>query len=248
MRNSILFIVVVFVLHSCASKQWVLTNSSTSKIPIDKGTDNIADKAMASFVRDYKENLDSEMNQVIGQSSSVMVAGRPESLLSNWTSDIYLQAGSSYLKVPVDMAVVNMGGLRASLPEGNLTVGNIFQLMPFENELVILWLKGSEIDKLLDIFAREGGQAIAGAKMDIKEGKAINGLIQGKPIQKEKLYSIVTNDFLAGGNDRMTPLTSAEKRVDTGMKIRDIIMEYVIRETRDGHKIESKLDGRIRLL
>lgn len=248
MRNSILFIVVVFVLHSCTSKQWVLTNSSTSKIPIDKGADSIADKAMASFVRDYKKNLDSEMNQVIGQSSTEMIAQKPESLLSNWTSDIYLQAGSSYLKVPVDMAVVNMGGLRASLPEGNLTVGNIFQLMPFENELVILWLKGSEIDELLDIFAREGGQGVAGVRMGIKDGKAINGLIQGKPIQKDELYSIATNDFLAGGNDRMTPLTAAEKRVDTGLKIRNIIMEYVIQETRDGHKIGSNLDGRIRLL
>lgn len=233
---------------SCASKQWVLTDSSTSKIPINRYLDTIADNTMATFVGNYKKNLDNEMNQVIGQSSTEMIAKKPESLLSNWASDIYLQAGSDYLKTAVDMAVVNMGGLRASLPKGDLTVGNIFQLMPFENELVILWLKGSEIEKLLDIFAREGGQGVAGVRMGIKDGKAINGLIQGKPIQKDELYSIATNDFLAGGNDRMMPLTAAEKRVDTGLKIRNIIMEYVIAETRHGRKIGSNLDGRIHLL
>jgi 2',3'-cyclic-nucleotide 2'-phosphodiesterase (5'-nucleotidase family) len=102
------------------------------------------------------------------------------------------------------------------------------------------------VNKLLDIFALEGGQGISGVRMEIKDGKAANVLIQGKPIENDKLYSIATNDFLAGGNDRMIPLATPVKRVDTGLKIRNLIMEYVIRETQEGRKIQSKLDGRIR--
>lgn len=245
MKNKILFIFLVFFTFSCTPKQWIVTDVKTSAIPIDSATETWADAGMNAYIAPIKQVLDKEMNQVIGQTTAEMRAGKPESLLSNWTSDVYLAAASEFMKSQVDLAVVNMGSLRMALPKGNVTVGNIFQLMPFENELVILWLKGSEVKKLLDIFALEGGQGVAGVKMEIKGGKAINCLIQGMPIEMNKLYSIATNDFLAGGNDRMIPLASPEKRMDTSLKIRNILMEYVIRETQNGRKIQSRLDGRI---
>lgn len=246
MKNKLLLILVVLGGFSCSPKQWSLLEVQTAAIPIDSSTEQIADPGMVAFIAPIKQSLDKEMNQVIGETVVEMRSGKPESLLSNWNADIYLKSASGFQKSPVDMAVVNMGSLRAPLPKGNLTVGNIFQLMPFENELVILWLKGSEVKKLLDIFALEGGQGIAGVRMEIRDGKATNCLIQGKPIEDEKLYSIATNDFLAGGNDRMIPLATPEKRVDTRLKIRNIIMEHVIRETQNGRKIQSQLDGRIK--
>lgn len=246
MKNNFLLILVLAALVSCSPKHWSLIDVKTAAIPIDATTEATADPGMQAFIAPIKQNLDKEMNQVIGETNEEMRSGKPESLLSNLNADIYLKTASDYLKAPVDLAVVNMGSLRAPLPKGNLTVGNIFQLMPFENELVILWLKGSEVKKLFDIFALEGGQGIAGAKIEIIDKKAENCLIQEKPIEMDKLYSIATNDFLAGGNDRMIPLATPEKRVDTGLKIRNILMEYVIRETQNGRKIQSQLDGRIK--
>ena len=245
MKKYLSIIVIIFLALSCTPKHWVLTESKTAAIPIDSTTEVLADQRMVDFITPIKKDLDKEMNLVIAQTTEEMRGGKPESLLSNWSSDIYLSAASQYLKSPVDLAVVNMGSFRASLPKGNITVGNIYQLMPFENELVILWLKGSEVLKLLQIFALEGGQGVAGVKMEIMDGKAVNCLIQGKPIDNDTLYSIATNDFLAGGNDRMIPLATPEKRVDTGMKIRNILMEHIIRQTQEGHKIQSRLDGRI---
>lgn len=248
MKFKPLLFVVVLAAFSCAPKQWVITGSHTAAIPIDSTTQALADQRMIDFITPVKQNLDKEMNQVIAHTAEEMRAGKPESLLSNWSADVYLYAASEFLKSPVDMAVVNMGSLRALLPKGDITVGNIFQLMPFENELVVLWLRGKDVKRLLDIFAAEGGQGVAGVRMQIKDGKAVNCTIQGKPIDDETLYSIATNDFLAGGNDRMIPLASPVKRVDPGLKIRNILMEYVIRETHEGRKIQSKLDGRISVL
>ena len=248
MKNNFLFIFLVLSFtFSCKPRQWVVTDVKTAAILIDSTTEAGADAGMSAFIGPIKQSLDKEMNQVIGQTTEEMRAGKPESLLSNWTSDVYLHAASEFMKSQVDLAVVNMGSLRMTLPKGNITVGNIFQLMPFENELVILWLKGSEVKKLLDIFALEGGQGVAGVRLEIKDGQAANCLIQGMPIEMNKLYSIATNDFLAGGNDRMIPLASPEKRVDTALKIRNILMEYVVRETQNGRKIQSRLDGRIRV-
>lgn len=248
MKRYLLSILIVIGMFSCSPKHWVLTNSESTFIPIDESTEMYADKKMQKFIEPYKQYLDKEMNQVIGESVEEMRAGKPESLLSNWNADVYLKSAADFAKQEIDMAVVNMGSLRAPIPKGDITVGSIFQLMPFENELVILWLKGSEVKKLLDIFALEGGQGISGVSMQIENEKATNCLIQGKPIINDQLYSIATNDFLAGGNDRMIPLATPVKRVDTGLKIRNILMEHVIRETQNGRKIKSMLDGRVKVL
>lgn len=245
MKKSVYIILIIILTVSCAPRRWVMTGYKTSKIAIDATTDSLADKKMLAYILPIKQNLDKEMDQVIGISDEVMKPGKPESLLSNWNSDVYRMSASEFLKEPVDMAVVNMGSLRSPLPAGNLTVRNIFQLMPFENELVILWLKGSEVIKLMEIFAKEAGQGVSGIRMEIINEKPENILIGGQPVDPEKIYSIATNDFLAGGNDRMVPLATPVKRVDTGLKIRNILMEYVIRENRNGLHIGSKLDGRI---
>lgn len=245
MKRSLFLFLIILLSVSCAPRRWVMTGYKTSKIAIDATTDSLADKKMQAYILPVKQNLDKEMDQIIGTSDEVMKAGKPESLLSNWNSDVYRIAAAEYLKEPVDMAVVNMGSLRSPLPAGNIRVRDIFQLMPFENELVILWLKGSEVNRLLGIFAKEGGQGVSGIRMEIKDEKPATILIGGQPVNPEKLYSIATNDYLAGGNDRMVPLATPVKRVDTGLKIRNILMEYVIRENRNGRHIGSALDGRI---
>lgn len=248
MRKHLLILFTIISITSCTSHRWRIVDSKSEAIAIDAQSDSIADKTMLAYINKYKTDIDMEMNQVIAQSSALMQAGKPESLLSNWNADIYLSAASEFLHAPVDMSVVNMGSLRAPIPQGDVTVRNIFELMPFENELVVLWLKGSDIIRLFNIFVQFGGQGIGGASFEIDHQEAVNCKIQGKVIDANKLYSIATNDFLAGGNDSMTPLANPEKRVDTGMKIRNILMEHVIRTNRKGEKIGSKLDNRIKFI
>lgn len=247
MKN-ILFLFILGLFVACSPQKWVLVDSVAINIPIDSTTDKLASKEMEQFIAPFKENIDKEMSQVIGKSAFTMRAGKPESLLSNWNADVYLRAASKFLQEDIDMAVVNMGSLRAPITKGDITVGSIFQLMPFENELVVLWLKGSEIKKLFSIFAQEGGQGIAGATLKIKDNQIAESAIQGKKIEDDKEYSIATNDFLAGGNDRMLPLATPEKRVDTGLKIRNILMEEVIKTNQKGEEIRANLDGRIQIL
>ena len=142
---------------------------------------------------------------------------------------------------------MNLGGLRTVIPAGNITVGKIFELMPFENELVILWLKGDKLEQLVQFFARVGCEGISGMRMEIRNAKAENITINGNPIDKEKIYSIATSDYLAGGNDKMLQLAQYEKRENTGIKLRDILLSYIKIETAKGNKIEAKLDGRIKI-
>lgn len=243
--NNIIYVFLIAVsAAACAPKVWIVTHATSIKIPIDSKTEAIADKSYSEHLQPLKQQLGIKMNVVIGVAAETMKGHAPESLLSNFSADVYRQAGTDYLGRPVDISIVNLGGLRTEIPAGNITVGKIFELMPFENELVILWLKGDKLLDLIQYFASVGGEGISGIRMEINNGKAVNVTVNGKPIVAEMLYSIATSDYLAGGNDKMFQLAQYEKRQNTGIKLRDILMTYIKNETIKGNKIVAKLDGR----
>lgn len=238
------FFLSVFV-SACAEQKLIIPEITGSKIPLGKATELMADNSFRDFLAPYKTQLDQKMNEVIGIATENMPVHTPESLLSNFSADVCRQVASEYLKAPVDVAVVNIKGLRTNIPAGEIKVSKVFEVMPFENELVLIWLKGNELAGLLQFFASIGGEGVSGMSMGIKNGVATDILIGGKALEPEKIYVIATNDYLAEGNDGMIQLTRHEQRIDTGIKIRDMLIEYIRKETAEGNSITSKLDGRI---
>lgn len=240
-----LFLTVYLV--SC-SPSWKVSQMSSAKIPIDSTTEQWADKSYTAYLQPFKEEVDAKMNKVIGTSAETMRGYAPESLLSNFSADVYLLTAAEALGQPVDIAVVNMGSLRTQIPAGNILVRHVFELMPFENELVVLWIKGDKLYQLFQFFAKVGGEGVAGMSMEIVNDKAENILIGNKPLEMNKLYSVSTNDFLAGGNDKMYQLAEYEKRINTGIKIRTLLLDYITKQTAQGKPIQSRLDGRIKII
>ncbi len=245
--NKVLVLFLTVYLVSC-SPSWKITQMSSIKIPIDSTTEQWADKSYIAYLQPFKVEVDSKMNKVIGTSVETMRGYAPESLLSNFSSDVYLLAAAEAIGQPVDIAVVNMGSLRTQIPAGNILLRNVFELMPFENELVVLWVKGDKLYQLFQFFAKVGGEGVGGMSMEIVNRKAENILIGNKPLDMNKLYSVSTNDFLAGGNDKMYQLAEYEKRINTGIKIRTILLDYITKQTALGKPIQSKLDGRIKII
>jgi 2',3'-cyclic-nucleotide 2'-phosphodiesterase (5'-nucleotidase family) len=214
-------------------------------IPIDSTTDVGACQDFIAFLQPFKEQLAEQMTVVIGQSAQQMQASRPESLLTNFSADMLRSEAETRLNMHIDIAIMNRGGLRTDIPQGDISVGNIYELMPFENELVIIWLRGDKLGGLLNSIASNGGEGVSGIRMGIQNGEAVNPTINGEPLDLERLYVIATSDFLAEGNDRMTQLTEREKMELTGVTIRQLFLEHIENETAKGNKINSQLDGRI---
>ena len=244
-KNLFLILVLLVCCASCQKKKWTVVQASSTKIAIDSTTEANADKTYEAFLQSFKEQMNEKMNVVIGQTSQTMRVSRPESLLSNFSADVTREVGADYLKENVDIGIVNVGGLRTEISKGDITVGNIFELMPFENELVILWLKGDKLAGLCDAIASVGGEGISGISMGIKDGKAVNPTVEGKALDEKKTYIIATSDFLAEGNDKLVQLAEYEKLEKTGIKIRDMFIDYIKSETEKGKEIKSQLDKRI---
>ena len=122
---------------------------------------NKIDSSFWNIISPYKKMLDVDMNEVLCYSVTEMKKGQPESLLGNWTADLCLKKAQELFQDTIDMALFNNGGLRSSLSEGNITKREIYQLMPFENELVVLSLTLDDVNDLMNYLNHTGGQPSA---------------------------------------------------------------------------------------
>ena len=247
LRNIFYGLICILCFASCQqATKWQITQATSVKIPLDSSTESIADKEYLAYLQPYKQNLDDELNIVIGHSEVMLTVGRPESLLSNFSADMLREVASQTLDTIIDIAIVNMGGLRVPLPKGNITCRNVFELMPFENELVVLWLRGDKLAELMNVIASVSGEGVSSdVKMGIKDKKIVHVEIGGKPIDSEKLYAIATSDYLADGNDKLVQLAQYEKRLNTRLKLRDVYIDYIASQTKKEKQITAKLDKRI---
>lgn len=147
--------------------------------------------------------------------------------------------------IKADLCLLNNGGLRATLPKGEITRGKIFELMPFENELVVLTLSGAQTKELFIVLAKFGGMPVSGINIGIADDRPDEVFINDIPFDSSKTYKVVTSDYLANGGGKLQFFNNPLKREDLGIKLRDAIIAYIIEEREKGNKLTSGYDGRI---
>jgi len=205
-----------------------------------------ADSAYIKYYSPYQQQLEAEMNRVVGYTDVDLTkpSDAPETLLGNFFADALLAEGRKHYP-NAEFSFGTKGGLRTELQQGNITVGLLFELMPFENELVVLELPGQSVQQLAQFIASTGGQPVAGIRMKTKDGKPVDIEIAGKPIDLSRTYTLVTYDYLANGGDNSRGLEKPSKRIDLGKKVREALIDYVSQQTKEGKNINTQLDGRI---
>jgi len=242
MRKSLALLILLLCLTGLSAK---VTMKAYTRMEVDKRYDTLAPAELVKIMQSYKIRLDKVVNRSIGTSSHYMESKAPESLLSNFLSDQLWLKAAEFCPEGVDLAIINFGGIRAPLPAGPLTVGDIYRIMPFENEMVVLELKAADLLTVLTKIAADGGEGVSNIKMDVLNGKITNLLIAGKPFDETLTYRIATIDYLADGNSGMTPFKNAVKRIDTHLKLRDAYISQIEKLTAQGKVVTSELDGRI---
>lgn len=200
--------------------------------------------AMENLIAPYKAKKEDSMSVIIGESEETITVGKPESKLTNLIADILLTEARKYI-ADTDMAVTNIGGIRRPLYEGNITIGDVFEILPFDNSLLVFEYKGSDILALADAIAQKGGESISGMSLTINGKKAENVKINGQPIDSAKIYKVVTTDYLSWGNDQLEPLANYINSTPLNMMMRDAMFDYVTCATINNQKISAKTDNRI---
>jgi 2',3'-cyclic-nucleotide 2'-phosphodiesterase (5'-nucleotidase family) len=142
---------------------------------------------------------------------------------------------------------MNNGGLRIPvIYKGAITVRTIYELMPFENQLLLLKIKGSKFKELTQMIAASGGVPVSGINLVIQDKEIQTLLVQGKPFDEQKDYWVLTSDYLANGGDKYDALKNPIERVDLNKLIRDALIEMLDKMDTDGAHLIPIIDGRIR--
>ncbi|HWY12816.1 MAG TPA: 5'-nucleotidase [Bacteroidia bacterium] len=218
------YCIFLVILSACASHLHISEVKSTHYELKAFKNDSIANLNILP----YKEKLDVEMNVVIAYSDSALTRDGYESSLGNFV----LLAVKEYVKTNNPeiagncVLFVNRGGLRNNLPKGAITKGNIFELMPFDNELVSLNISGEKLKESIEAMLKDNKLISFDLRMDVKNKQVENIIVNGSPFDLNKNYWVVTTDYLAMGGDNCGFFGKPISYETTGIKLRDAIITY----------------------
>ena len=173
------------------------------------------DSNIIKIIYPYKIKLEKEMNKEISYTTTDIEKGRPVGKLGNFICDLSLIKAEG----KADFCIFNNGGLRDIISKGKITISDIFQVMPFDNELVILELNQKEYYTLLQYISKRGGEPFSGTNIIVEMDTILSNFNDYKKIM------ILTSDYLANGGDNMS-FFIGKKQYKLGIKLRDAILEY----------------------
>lgn len=240
---SVLFL-SFFTLISCKKSRSYITDLDYKRIDLE--THAPVDSEIENLIAPYKQKLSEEMDEVIAHTPIDLIKRRPNSTLGNWFADVLHIQAEKNSKSKVDFAAQNYGGLRIpSISKGPIQVGKIYELMPFDNALMILELDGATTKQFIETIAADGGWPISyGLQLTMDSNqKPKKILIQGEAFDANKRYKIALPDYVAnggGGCDFLKPFEG----YNTGLFIRDVVIDY-LRTSPSDQNIEVDSDKRI---
>jgi 5'-nucleotidase/UDP-sugar diphosphatase len=187
------------------------------------------------------------MDQPIGEAARTLQTRRSgEFALGNLVVDAMLASwmGEGH---PADIAMHNNGGIRADLLKGPITFGQLYAVLPFDNQLVALDLTGEQVLRVLEhsVAERAGNMQVAGMafRFSMSEPvgqRVLEATVGGQPLDPERVYRVVTIDYLASGGDGQVAFMEG-----TNVAYGDGEVWAVADYVRDHSPVDAKVEGRI---
>ena len=221
------------LIASCKSKINHLYEIQGKQININESFET--DAEIDAFVSPYKNHINKDLDSVLAYNPITQdkSKGKWETNIGNFFAEttllmsnpIFLQRENK----TIDICILNHGGIRAVIPKGNVTTRTAYEIMPFENSIVVLTLDGKAIAELANyMILDKKPHPLAGIKIFLeKDEKTIKRIeINQQPLDQNKIYYVLTSDYLANGGDNMIFLKSSSKNFDLDYKLRNVFIDY----------------------
>ncbi len=226
--KNILILIGLFLV-GCKSSYPHLADANIEYLRAEQSVDDLgSDEDVNAMIDPYREELEARMNMVLGELPEDLKKDRPNSNMGNWFCDALLDMSQRYYPGEVDFAIQNYGGLRLPfLGKGEITKSDIFQLMPFDNLLVVLELDANMLQRFLDDIADSNGWPLSrGIEFRIENDRAVDIKIGGKAIDKDRIYKVAMPDYIGNGWGGQEYLGEC-KQFNSNVYIRDAIIDYL---------------------
>ena len=243
MKQAVIIIFLLFLsLESCEPK-YIL---SGNKIEINKDIND--DGEVIDFIKPYKKNIDKHMDSVLSYApiDYDKKNGLLNTAIGNMMADVTLNLSNPIYKARtnknIDFVLLNHGGIRSMISKGDITLRTAYKVMPFENSVVVCELNGEDVYELINYLTlNKKAHPISGINIVLdKNYNLMEAKINGKRIEKNKIYSVATSDYLLNGGDKMTFFRKSKKNTTLDYKIRNVLIDYF----KEVDTVAFKIDNR----
>ncbi|MES2810989.1 MAG: 5'-nucleotidase [Bacteroidota bacterium] len=202
-----------------------------------KVTEAVTGKAeYEELIAPYRNQINRDLDKILAYNPNILdkTKGQWQSNIGDLLAQVTFEKGNKVFeertKKKVDVCVLNHGGIRAMMGQGNVSARNAFEVMPFENSATVIELEGKYLVEFVEYFIKEKKpHPIAGLTFTITaDGKHKDIKVNNEPIVLDKIYNVVTNDYLASGGDKMEFFKKAIKAHPLDYKLRDMLIDYFI--------------------
>ena len=239
--NRIALALILFVLVSCHSSLHVQHRSA---IVYNIEKDTPSDSNIVKMLHPYKLGVDTQMSVIIGHTDIPLTKAQPESSIGNLIADAQLEAAKKTDNKVVG-SVVNYGGMRLNyIAPGVITKGKMYELMPFDNTVVVAQIPGDVLKKFCDHMAKYKGWPISGITYTIKDKEAVNIKVGIDPLNENLVYNIAISDYIANGGDNCDFLKPLRKKFTT-IFVRDALIDYIARHEKNEQLLHPVIEKRI---
>lgn len=228
------FVLFVTFLNLCACKQQAtpLTSIEASNIAVDSA--NTPVDSILQFTKPYRDRINTVLDSTLAFSPTVIskTDGEFNTSAGNLMADIILeQAEPIFSKRTghnIDFVLVNHGGIRSIISKGKVTARNAYEVMPFENTIVVVELTGASVATLVEYLVKsKRAHPISGMQIVLHKNGILSSVkIQGKPLQEHKNYFVATSNYLVSGGDDMVFFKDGLSTTDTDYLIRNAMIDY----------------------
>lgn len=230
LKHFVLFLTFILSV-SCATKNYQVTKIEGKEIPITEKNKEVPE--IEAFIKPYREHIDQDLSTVLAIAPETLdKSGQWQTTIGNLMADVTFQRSNMVFskreKKQIDICLLNHGGIRSIIPKGNVTARTAYEIMPFENSAIVIALKGEQIMEMVNyIISEKKPHPLSGMTFTIdKNNTPKNILIQGKPLDNEKIYYVVTSDYLSNGGDKMDFFKKGVASYDLEYKLRNILIDY----------------------
>lgn len=244
--NRYIFFLTFLVVFSCKTN----TYQHETGIEFERVADSAPgeDQDVLAMIEPYKLEMDAQMNKVIAQLDVDLLKQRPQGTMGNWVVDMMHDELVESYNIELDFSAQNYGGLRIpSVSAGPLTIGKVYEVMPFDNKVSILRTKGTVVKQFLDHIAKAGGWPLSyNVSYTISEDGASDVMINDQALDLTKDYTFAVPDYVAsGGSD--CQFLRGESREDLDVYIRDLYLGHIMAETAKGLTQSAVIDQRVKV-
>lgn len=223
--------VTIWSFTHCSKTTYQVNQVESNRIGVTR--DAGEDKTLSQFILPYKQHIDRDLDSILCYNPETLEKskGKWQTNIGDWMATVCFEHANPLFKArtgkTIDICLLNHGGIRAILPKGNISARNAYEIMPFENNLVVIGLTFEKIVELTEYFVSEKKpHPIYGMSISFdKEQNITDVKIHGESLQKDRIYYVLTSDYLSSGGDNMTFFQNPISSYDLDYKIRNVLID-----------------------